>query len=192
MADVCVLPEYADTHLTRQLRAFYTEDCLRHLLIPLIDQTSVVSLRTLDWLCVNLSKRDNIVCSKPDGGLCNIYNDYKVALSVYRRASFDPLRRRTRGTVRLDGMEYVTTLGQCNFVYWAWTHGVLQYARQHASLIECDMNAFSSAHRSELRDCRRQGRKRKRCSLSARGRSVCRIYAAPTRETFDLLELGDA
>ena len=28
-------------------------------------------------------------------------------------------------------MEYETTVGQLNFVYWAYTYGVLDYARTH-------------------------------------------------------------
>ena len=186
MIGVAILPELPECHLIRQLRSFFTEHRLRTLLIPLLDRSNEVSLRTLDWLCVNYSKHRNIVCSMPDGGLCNIYHAYKVALNVYRRRQFDPFRRRDRATIGIGDETYVTTLGQCNFVFWAWTHGVLQYAHEHREDIERDMNTSSSAHRSELRELRNQGKKRRRSSLSVRSASVCRIYKSPSRVSFVL------
>ena len=111
--------------LVRDLRSFFDEDKTRTVIVPLISKSSPVSLRMLDWLVVNMAKGQIIMCTRSDGSLCNIHNDYKVTLSVYKRAFFDPFRRNTRSTIVIDGEEHVTTVGQCHFIYWACRNGVL-------------------------------------------------------------------
>ena len=86
-------------------------------LIPLITQESDISLRALDWLVTNYSKKNNIVCKTKNGSLFNIYHGYKVALSHFRRRNFDPFRRRQRITLQTNEKTYETTVGQCNFVH---------------------------------------------------------------------------
>ena len=104
--------------LAARLRTFFTEERVRTILLPLIDQSSVLSLRTLDWLVVNYSKKNNVVCTTKEGKLFNIFNGYKISLGVYRRRHFDPFRRRERHVFHVDGKRYDTTLGQVNFVHW--------------------------------------------------------------------------
>ncbi len=105
-------------------------------LIPLITQESDISLRSLDWLVTNYSKKFNIVCKTEKGTLFNIYHGYKTALSHFRRRNFDPFRRRTRITLKSNDKSFETTVGQCNFIHWAYQSGVLQYAIENAESIE--------------------------------------------------------
>lgn len=129
----------------------------------------------------NYAKKFNIVCRRPAGEYFNIHNGYKVSLSVYRRTRFDPFRRRERHFFTVDGVTHETTLGQVNFVHWAHTNGVLQYAHDHAADIERDMNAFSNAHKSKLREMRKSGIKHKRTALSRANSGICHVYHVAVR-----------
>lgn len=99
-----------------------------------------ISLRSLDWLVTNYSKKHSIVL----GGTppVSMHRAYKNQLRAFSKKSFDPFCRRDRiefspapGTVP----PVRTTLGQLNFFRWAIGLGVLDFARQHASEIERDM-----------------------------------------------------
>ena len=95
--DFVLLPEQGDDNLiTRSMHEWFTRERAASILIPLIEKTSTVSLRMLDWLVVNMAKEQNITCIRKSGEACNIHNDYKLTLSVYKRALFDPFRRSTR------------------------------------------------------------------------------------------------
>lgn len=186
-SDVNADPVCGDSFLAHNLRKFFTPDVTRRVLIPLVSQTSPVSLRTLDWLVVNYAKTYNIVCTAKDGSIFNIFNGYKVALSAYRRIRFDPFRRRDRHTFVIDGVEYETTLGQVNFVYWAEIHGVLDYAFANAKSIERHMNSFSASHKAKLRDLRKRGIPHKRKSLTQSSRDKCHVYHKPSVVVFDVV-----
>lgn len=181
---ISVLPEVDGGFLVERLRVFFTAERIRTTLLPLINQDSQVSLRLLDWLCVNYSKNRNIMCCGTDGVLRNIHNDYKLTLSVYRRSSFDPFRRKLRSTVRVDDDVYITTLAQCNFVYWAYEHGILDYAITNLSAIEADMNSFSHRHRLHLRELKKNGIKHRRSNLTETAHSDCRVYHKTSRVNF--------
>ena len=58
----------------------------------------------------------------------------------------------------------------------AYTNGVLQYAHKHANEIESDMNAFSTLHKSKLREKRRNGIKHKRVALTHPSITKCQVY----------------
>ena len=169
-------PVCGDSFLAHNLRKFYTPDVVRRVLLPLVSQQSDVSLRTLDWLVVNYAKTFNVVCVAKDGTLFNVFNGYKVALSAYRRLLFDPFRRRSRHKFYVDGVEYETTIGQVNFIYWAEVHGVLDYAMHNAKKIEQHMNSFAQSHKATLREKRRNGIIHKRRALTSTHRSLCHVY----------------
>lgn len=187
---VVFLPELPDGQLVRELRFFFTEERVASILVPLLTQTGGVSLRLLDWLCVGYAKRHNVVCVALDSSLCNIFHEYKNCLTAYRRVGFDPFRRRARATVTCGGATYDTTLGQCNFLHWAHTRGVLRYATVHADDIEADMMRVSSHNRERRRLIRCQGARPRRVSLTPSTTSTCRIYHAPKRVEFDVIETG--
>ena len=79
----------------------------------LLEQRAPISLRGIDWIVTNYSKKYNIICmSKLEAGaMINIFNSYKRALNFYKRKHFDPFRRRTRLTIHLsDGSSVETTI----------------------------------------------------------------------------------
>jgi len=131
------------------LMSFYTPEMIREVLIPLISSSDGkegvhISLRALNWLVTNYAKKYPILYKvKPPGmseKVINIHSEYKTWLWKYRRTQFDPFRRRQRLMFELDGESYTTTVGQLNFMYWAYRYGVLRYAQQHIQEIEEDQN----------------------------------------------------
>lgn len=190
--DFAFLPEYGPDAtaplLVRQMREHFTPARVRDVLLPLINKTSAVSLRVLDWLVVNQAKQHNLLCPRPDGSMCNIHQEYKVTLSVYKRTGYDPFRRHQRSTIRIDGDTHETTRGQCHFIYWAERNGILAYAEKHLETILHAMSSFSSQHRARLREMRKRGVAHKREALTATGDAKCQVYFGTHRVSFRLYD----
>lgn len=172
----------------RDMLPYYTEDKIRNLLLPIITQKDTLSLRVLDWLVTNYAKKHNIVYKyKVEGEtlMLNVYSEYKSWLRNYRRRNFDPFRRRSRIYFEMDGVQYQTTVGQLNFIYWSDVFGVLDYTRAHLQDIERDMNRSLSHMRQQKEKDLRSGTKRKRRELSTAPRNKCFIYSSDVRLEFD-------
>ena len=166
--------------LLQILRREYTPDIARTVLVPLMTQTSPISLRALDWAVVNWSKQHNIVCTSiVPGQMTNVHHSYRSALKYWKRRLFDPFRRRSRVAVVIDGEEYETTLGQANFALWTYKTGVLNYVTTNIEFIEADMNRVSQRQKRLRRDAKRDGNVHKRRELTQRNTSLCVAYRAP-------------
>ena len=103
-----------------------------------------ISLRILDWLVTNYSKKHNIVYLIPgeDGvpATFNMFLEYKSQLKAYSKRFFDPFCRRERlEFLDADGAAFYSTVGQLNFFRWALLHGVVDYCKAHNDDIESDM-----------------------------------------------------
>lgn len=132
-----------------------------------ISCSSGYSLRMLDWLVTNMAKRTMLRLPDATGKSVYVHEDYRVALSEFRRRNFDPFRRSQRtqcGTL----VEFVvivhhpqgdlrSTLGQVNFLEWAWRMGVLDYTTTHAKRIEKDMHASGRRRRGAHETSRGKG-----------------------------------
>ncbi len=174
----------------QMLVQYYTPEVLREVLIPIIAHTEKdgkLSLRALDWLVTNYSKKNPIIYKVNPPGLpervVNIYSEYKTWLWKHRRSHFDPFRRRQRLSFTLDGVEYTTTVGQLNFMYWASRYGVLDYARSHLADIESDHAASTKNKKPSA--CANPEPKRKRRQLSAAPRKKVFVYSTPVKMTFN-------
>ena len=103
------------------LEKYYTPQVLKEVLIPIIahkekdNKEEKLSLRAIDWLVTNLSKKTPIIYKvKPPSlpeRVVNIYNEYKTWLWKHRRSHFDQFRRRRRLSFELDGEQHTTTVG---------------------------------------------------------------------------------
>lgn len=173
--------------LQRRLEEEYTPQLVEEVLRPLVEQTSPVSLRCLDWAVTNYSKQHNVVCAAAvPGQRTNVHHAYRDTLTFWTRRLFDPFRRRTRIRVTSAlGPPLATTLGQANFAIWAYRTGVLAYVLGHVAAIEADMNSVSQKHKRERREAVKRGVRRKRTELTASPPSLCVAYATPTRVEFD-------
>jgi hypothetical protein len=166
------------------LASYYSTEVQQKLLAPMLSQTTGTSLRALDWLVTNFSKRHNVVCRDTRGRLFNIHQGYKVALSVNKRRHFDPFRRRTRVRVQSDRGEVLeSTVGQLNFLHWASERGVLGYLDAHTAVVEAEMNETTRVSRQH-RATRPNASRSKRGELTKAPSAPCSVYRASTTVTF--------
>lgn len=179
--------------IMQRIEPFFTPSVIREILVPLVNQESGISLRALDWLVTNYSKKLNIVCKTRSGSLFNIYHGYKIALTHFRRRNFDPFRRRRRIDVMIDEqVACESTIGQCNFLHWSYVNGVLAYAIENAKDIEIDMNSASAMNKAERRMQKANGVPHRRRELSSAPRSKCSVYQIETNVTFDCMAGSDS
>ena len=124
----------------------------------IIYQKTPLSLRLLDWLVTNYSKKFNVMypltnTSNNETVYFNIYLDYKNQLKAYSKKFFDPFCRQKRLIINcvtfkwneykedsvLGEHEIVTTIGQLNFFRWFIDNKILNYALANIKLIDADM-----------------------------------------------------
>ena len=162
------------------LKNFYTEDVIKTVLLPLLDQSSPISLRALDWLVTNYSKKFNVICTTKSGDMFNIHQGYRTALNMNRRRNFDPFRRRLRLNVVYSDGSVESTVGQLNFLHWAYQQGVFEYLDANITDVDADMNACAQKNKKE----KEQGKRKRRVELSRAPTSKCMVYNVETKVVF--------
>jgi len=166
--------------LMKSLSKFYAVDSNISILLPIVQGTSKVSLRVLDWFVTNYCKKNNIILTNKNGMNIIVHMDYKNQLKAYAKIYFDPFCRRDRiNFIYGKGHELLTTVGQLNFFRWAIENNIIEYTVSNMEIIEKDMNASlkydkeeSDAQRSEdsissqESSAKKEIRRRKRHELS--------------------------
>jgi hypothetical protein len=175
------------------IEPYYTDELIETQLLPLIhkqvfrenghhgrDQKRV-SLRVLDWLVTNFSKKNRIIYTLhlPNGKTVpfNLYVQYKASLNRYKRHVFDPFRRHKRVYFIYKQHMYSTTVGQLNFMHWAFEHQIIQYAQSRMAEIEADMTQCIKDNQSDKESYKQRGTKRSRkplCNITPR---KCFVYS---------------
>jgi hypothetical protein len=125
------------------------------LMLSVINGTTNISLRIMDWFVTNYSKKHytvyNIVGNGNGTGAkrFKVYVDYKLKLRAYSKKRFDPFCRWERINVpHKNGTTYIeTTLGQLNFFKWAIENEVIRYIEENYTAIETDMNIRNNTTR---------------------------------------------
>lgn len=129
--------------LMSSLSKFYHIKSNTQTIIPIIEGTSKISLRLIDWFVTNYSKKLNIVITKQINMNIihfNVYLSYRSQLKAYSKQLFDPFRRRDRIKFVYDGNKSIeTTVGQLNFFRWILQNNILDYICQNVNDIEKDM-----------------------------------------------------
>lgn len=152
--------------LLENLTKFYRNDFNRKIIVPIIKQETAISLRLLDWLVTNYSKKFNVhyeLCQPNQEGYIpankhfNLWLEYKNQLKAYSKRLCDPFCRRQRLFFNMETTEVIlinnddckeyensplgilTTVGQLNFFRWAIANRVIDYAFDHLKEIESDM-----------------------------------------------------
>ena len=143
-------------------------------LLPIIEGTSKISLRILDWFVTNYSKKHNTTYhldKKTINGpkSFTVYVAYKAQLKGYQKKQFDPFCRRERiKFIVHGGKEIITTVGQLNFFRWAIDNKVLKYIGEHFDEIEKDMNdSLKNMYKKKEEEEQNKRRKRRQLSVSA-------------------------
>ena len=143
--------------LMSSLEVFFRKTENINKILPIINGTSKISLRVIDWFVTNYSKKNNtsyFINSLTGKILKNIdnynpdyckqflvYIDYKLQLKGYQKKQFDPFCRRSRINFYYENNKFfVTTVGQLNFFRWVITNRILDYITENLKDIETDMN----------------------------------------------------
>ena len=170
--------ETADDILLESLRTFYSvEKHAMQLKDVLHNPENKLSLRAIDWLITNYSKKRNISYMLPgDVRVFNIFTDYKSQLKSFSKRMFDCFKRRNRIEFSLvDGTVLETTIAQLNLFRWAIRYGVLEYCMEHVRDIEIDMN----------RSMKPKVKGGKRMAFSKAATRTCTTTPLRVRVTFD-------
>jgi hypothetical protein len=139
--------------LLHKVLRFYNENGGENmdLMLAVINGTTNISLRIMDWFVTNYSKKHYTVYDLLGSGpkRFKVYVDYKLKLRAYSKKRFDPFCRWDRINVpHKNGTTYIqTTLGQLNFFKWAIENEVLRYIEENYTAIETDMNIRNNTTR---------------------------------------------
>lgn len=127
--------------LLEKLLQFYNNNNNFDKMINIINGTSKISLRIVDWFVTNYSKKNYIVYELDNNERVKVYNDYKLKLKAYSKKKFDPFCRWERINVPYKNETCIqTTLGQLNFFKWCIENKILEYIEANYKIIENDMN----------------------------------------------------
>ena len=130
----------------------------------ILEGTSPMSLRLIDWLVTNYAKKHNISYLTKEGKHVIVYLAYKNHLKAYSKKMFDPFCR----WKRIQFMEMSTTVGQLNFFEWAIQDEVLDYLQTHYDDVQKDMDDCSTTIQNQD-----TGRKKRHELSRSATKSVC-------------------
>ena len=145
--------------LLHKVLRFYNENNSENMdrMLSVINGTTNISLRIMDWFVTNYSKKHYTVYDLIGGGSgglgvsakrFKVYVDYKLKLRAYSKKRFDPFCRWDRINIPYKNGTYIqTTLGQLNFFKWAIENEVIRYIQENYSAIEADMNIRNNTSR---------------------------------------------
>ena len=126
--------------IVSSLQRFYSQCDDKQEVMKLLEGTSEISLRLIDWFVTNYSKQHNISYILL-GQEFLVYTNYKSQLKAYSKKLFDPFCRRERIMFQIQGFPmFQTTVGKLNFFRWAIEKGVLDYIKLNLPKIEAAMN----------------------------------------------------
>ena len=122
------------------LQRFYSGREDLNEIVELLQGTSEISLRLIDWFVTNYAKSHSTSYIL-NGQEFVVYMNYKNQLKAYSKKLFDPFCRRERISFQIPGYEaFLTTVGKLNFFRWAIEKGILDYIKGHQKEIEREMN----------------------------------------------------
>lgn len=140
---------YKESLIFKTLTNFYKNKNNLDILLQILNQNSNISLRILDWLVTNYSKKYNVwyeVYKNGEKNIFNVYLSYKNQLKAYSKKNFDPFCRRNRISINLKEINenynttIITTIGQLNFFKWFIENKIINYVLINLNKIDEDMN----------------------------------------------------
>lgn len=140
-----------------RLERFYSNPEYIAKIKSILDGSSDLSLRLIDWFVTNYSKKYNVSYMTKTQKHVIVYLSYKSHLKAYSKRMFDPFCR----WKRIKFLDIDTTVGQLNFFEWAINDGVLDYLEINHEKVHADME-------KRLHEAKegREGERRKRHELS--------------------------
>ena len=128
--------------IVSSLQRFYNDREDIDDILQILQGTSAISLRLIDWFVTNYAKTHSTSYILNSQEFL-VYLNYKSQLKAYSKKLFDPFCRRERIMFQIGTHPtFLTTVGKLNFFRWAIEKGILDYIRQHLQDIEKEMNGF--------------------------------------------------
>ena len=138
--------------IINSLQKFYSDRNDKDDIMKLLEGTSVISLRLIDWFVTNYARQHTISYILNSQEFL-VYMNYKSQLKAYSKKLFDPFCRRERIMFQIPGHEqFLTTVGKLNFFRWAIEKGIINYIQMNLAKIEKEMNASTR----EINNLRKQ------------------------------------
>jgi hypothetical protein len=135
--------------VVNSLQRFYSGRADKDEVLKLLEGTSEISLRLIDWFVTNYAKQHNTSYILQSQEFL-VYTNYKSQLKAYSKKLFDPFCRRERIMFQIQGYPmFQTTVGKLNFFRWAIEKGVLDYIKLNLVTIEKAMNASVKQQQKE-------------------------------------------
>jgi hypothetical protein len=126
--------------IIQSLQNFYMNRSDISEILEILEGTSAMSLRLIDWFVTNYAKQHNISYIHKQQDFF-VYIDYKNQLKAYSKKLFDPFCRRERILFQMSNIPaFITTVGKLNFFRWAIEKGVIDYIKLNLATVEKEMN----------------------------------------------------
>lgn len=130
--------------LIRSLEKFYMKIENIHLILPIINGESNISMRLIDYFVTNYSKKYRVtynLIENNNNSTFNVYSSYKSQLKAYNKKYFDPFSRGNRIPFFFPDDCIITTIGQLNFFKWFISKKIYDYVNLNLEKIESDLNS---------------------------------------------------
>ncbi len=138
--------------IVSSLQRFYNERDDLEDILQILQGTSSISLRLIDWFVTNYAKQHS-TSYVLNGQEFLVYMNYKSQLKAYSKKLFDPFCRRERILFQVGNHPaFLTTVGKLNFFRWALEKGVLNYIQANVAEIEKGMNQFMKEIQKEKKE----------------------------------------
>lgn len=140
--------------LIRSLEKFYMNVKNMHIILPIINGESNISMRLIDFFVTNYSKKFRVTYNINENGnntIFNVYSSYKSQLKAYNKKYFDPFSRGNRIPFFFPDDCIITTIGQLNFFKWFISKNVLDYVQKNLAEIELALNKSKSANKKNVK-----------------------------------------
>jgi|TARA_B110000285_G_C14980367_1_gene541045 hypothetical protein len=115
--------------LLNSINNFYNDDKNKTTLVNILDKSTGISLRNLEWFITNYAKKNQTSYETSDGKLFTVHCAYKSSLNGYSKQLFDPFCRAQKFSYIVPGTtnEIQTTLAQLNFIKWCIKNNIIDY-----------------------------------------------------------------
>ena len=123
--------------LLHAINNFYGEEKNRTTLLNVLDKSSGISLRNLEWFITNYAKKNHTSYKTTDGKLFTVHCAYKSSLDGYSKRFFDPFCRSQKFSYMVPGTshEIQTTLAQLNFIKWCIKNKIIEYIKDNKTTL---------------------------------------------------------
>lgn len=140
--------------LLQSLKKYYNKNNKALIIIDIINGTSNISIRLIDFLITNYSKKNNISYNINNINF-NIYSNYKSQLKSFNKKYFDPFSRGSRIPyfflfTNNDEDCIITTIGQLNFFRWYLEKNIHKYILNNFNILELALNN-NKKHKSNIK-----------------------------------------